>query len=55
MRFRADILRAIGRGVHIAPGGYAKLARRLPFPRLWGWLSREFRMAFEQRKHDIDV
>jgi SAM-dependent methyltransferase len=39
-----------------ANGGYAKLARRLPFPRLWGWISREFRMAFlVQRKQRPDV
>jgi SAM-dependent methyltransferase len=34
-----------------AYGRFATLARHLPFPRLWGWISREFRMAFlVQRK-----
>jgi SAM-dependent methyltransferase len=34
-----------------SPGGFAALCRRLPFKRLTGWLSREFRMAFlVQRK-----
>jgi SAM-dependent methyltransferase len=34
-----------------AYGGFAALARRMPLPRLWGWISREFRMAFlVQRK-----
>ena len=32
-------------------GGVAALARRIPLPRFWGWMSREFRMAFlVQRK-----
>jgi SAM-dependent methyltransferase len=35
-----------------AHGGFARHARRLPFPQLWGWLSREFRMGFlVQHKH----
>jgi SAM-dependent methyltransferase len=33
-------------------GGFARLCRRLPLQKLWGLLSREFRMAFlVQRKH----
>ena len=27
-------------------GGFAALTRRIPIPRFWGWVSREFRMAF---------
>jgi SAM-dependent methyltransferase len=37
-------------------GGFAAIARRIPLPRLWGFLSREFRMAFlVQRKADTTV
>ncbi len=29
-----------------AGGGFNALAKRLPFRRFWGWVSRQFRMAF---------
>jgi SAM-dependent methyltransferase len=32
-------------------GGFAALARRIPIPKFWGWVSRQFRMMFlVQRK-----